>query len=121
MESYRGARHRLPWLWCMIVSVSVALFWLSQTGVVLAQEGVNPAGETLGERPAFIVHFLKSIGWVFGGIFIVLSVSMVALIVLLALDLRMAVAVPPGFVEQFTDTVNKRKFKEAFEMSRADR
>ena len=33
----------------------------------------------------------------------------------------MAVAVPPGFVEQFTDTVNKRKFKEAFEMARADK
>jgi biopolymer transport protein ExbB len=44
----------------------------------------------------------------------------VALIVLLAMDLRMGVAIPPGFVEEFTDTVNKRKFKEAFDLARND-
>ena len=27
-------------------------------------------------------------------------------------------AIPPGFVDEFTDTVNKRKFKEAFDMAR---
>ena len=36
------------------------------------------------------------------------------------LDLRMSVAIPPGFVDEFTDTVNKRKFKEAFDMARND-
>ena len=44
----------------------------------------------------------------------------VALVVLLALDLRMSSAIPPGFVDEFTDTVNKRKFKEAFDMARND-
>jgi biopolymer transport protein ExbB len=121
MESYRAARHRLPRLWCLIIVVSIALIWLAQAGNALAQDGVDPSTGALGQEPSFIIHFLKSIGVVFGGIFIVLSVSLVALIVLLALDLRMAVAVPPGFVEQFTDTVNKRKFKEAFEMARADK
>ena len=33
--------------------------------------------------------------------------ALVALIVLLILDLRMTNAIPPGFVEEFTDTVNK--------------
>jgi biopolymer transport protein ExbB len=36
------------------------------------------------------------------------------------MDLRMGVAIPPGFVEEFTDTVNKRKFKEAFDLARND-
>ena len=49
-----------------------------------------------------------------------MSVCLVALIVLLAMDLRMTVAIPPGFVEEFTDTVNKRKFKEAFDLARND-
>ena len=49
-----------------------------------------------------------------------MSLILVALIVLLVLDLRMAVAIPPGFVDEFTDTVNKRKFKEAFDMARND-
>ncbi len=29
-------------------------------------------------------------------------------------------AIPPGFVDEFTDTVNKRKFKEALDMARND-
>jgi biopolymer transport protein ExbB len=36
------------------------------------------------------------------------------------MDLRMASCVPPGFVEDFTDTVNKRRFKEAYEMAKED-
>lgn len=121
MEPYRAARQRLPWLWCLTVIVAVALLWLAQANNAIAQDTTDPSSGAIGVEPSFIVHFLRSIGWVFGGIFIVLSVSLVALIVLLSLDLRMAVAVPPGFVELFTDTVNKRKFKEAFEMARADR
>ncbi|HEY1381763.1 MAG TPA: MotA/TolQ/ExbB proton channel family protein, partial [Gemmataceae bacterium] len=46
--------------------------------------------------------------------------SLVALILTLSLDLRLSTAIPPGFVEEFTDTVNKRKFKEAFELARND-
>lgn len=121
MESIRAARRRLPWLWCLTFVTAVLVVWLAQSGVAFGQEVADPsAGADTGE-PSFIIHFLRSIGKVFGGIFIVLSVTLVALIVLLALDLRMAIAVPPGFVEQFTDTVNKRKFKEAFEMARADK
>ena len=49
-----------------------------------------------------------------------MSICLVALVVLLFLDLRMSAAVPAGFVDEFTDTVNKRKFKEAFDMARND-
>src|SRR5439155_8673979 len=51
---------------------------------------------------------------------LLVSIGLVALVVLLAQDLRMQVAVPPAFVEEFTDTVNKRKFREAFELARND-
>jgi biopolymer transport protein ExbB len=47
-------------------------------------------------------------------------VALVAMVVLLAMDLRFAVAIPPAFVEDFTDTVNKRQFKAAYEMARDD-
>jgi biopolymer transport protein ExbB len=40
--------------------------------------------------------------------------------VLLALDLRLSSAIPAAFVEDFTDTVNKRKFKEAYDLAKAD-
>lgn len=65
-------------------------------------------------------HIVKSAGWVFGPLLLVVSIGLVALIVLLAMDLRMPVAIPPAFVEEFTDTVNKRKFREAFELARND-
>jgi biopolymer transport protein ExbB len=65
-----------------------------------------------------IVHFFVSIGAVFGLIFAAISVGMVALVIILLLDLRLVEAVPPAFVEEFTDMVNKRQFKQAFELCR---
>jgi biopolymer transport protein ExbB len=48
------------------------------------------------------------------------SIAIVTLVVLLALELRLGAAVPPSFVEDFTETVNKRRFKEAYEMAKDD-
>jgi biopolymer transport protein ExbB len=77
------------------------------------QEDQAPSlGETL-------THIVKSAG-LFLIVLAVPSIALVALIVLLYMDLRMNVAIPPDFVEEFTDTVNKRKFKEAFELCRAE-
>ena len=82
-----------------------------------ADEGADapPAG---GDN--IVLFMIKSLGWVFGPILLAVSVAMLALVVLLALDLRMSSAIPAGFVDEFTDTVNKRKFKEAFDMARND-
>ena len=70
--------------------------------------------------PNLFWHIVRSAGIVFGPLLLLISIGLVALIVLLAMDLRLGVAIPPGFVEEFTDTVNKRKFKEAFDMARND-
>src|SRR5262249_35258418 len=75
---------------------------------------------TSSQRPNLFWHIVKSAGIVFGPLLLLISIGLVALIVLLAMDLRMGVAIPPGFVEEFTDTVNKRKFKEAFDLARND-
>jgi biopolymer transport protein ExbB len=65
-------------------------------------------------------HIFKSIGWFMGFVFVCLSISLIALIVLLAMDVRMSDSVPPAFVEEFTETVNKRRFKEAYELAKND-
>jgi biopolymer transport protein ExbB len=85
--------------------------------LALAQEAADAAP---AKKKHIIVHMIESVGWVFGPLLLAVSVSLVALIVLLFLDLRANAAVPPGFVDEFTDTVNKRKFKEAFDMARND-
>jgi biopolymer transport protein ExbB len=99
-----------------LLSLTV-LALLPQTG--LAQEEAAPAAEG-GSSDNKMVFIIASVGWVFGAILLACSVWLVAIIVLLFLDLKMQAAIPPGFVEEFTDIVNKRKFKEAFDMARND-
>jgi biopolymer transport protein ExbB len=75
---------------------------------------------TIGNFAKMVIHMIKSVGLVMGFVLLVLSIALVFLIVLLVMDLRMGDSVPPAFVEEFTETVNKRRFKEAFEMARTD-
>ncbi len=78
------------------------------------------ADNTAYAKTNIIMHIVESAGWVFGPMLMLISIGLIALVVLLALDLRLSIAIPPGFVDEFTDTVNKRKFKEAFELARND-
>jgi biopolymer transport protein ExbB len=91
--------------------------------VTLLFANVASAQESGGEQATggnLVTFMLSALGWVFGPLLLAISVAMFALVVLLFLDLRMSSAIPPGFVDEFTDTVNKRKFKEAFDMARND-
>jgi biopolymer transport protein ExbB len=72
------------------------------------------------EETNLFSHIIESAGIFFGPLLFVVSIFLVALIVLLAMDLRLGVAIPPAFVDEFTDVVNKRQFKQAFELCRAD-
>lgn len=89
-----------------------------------------PAAETAaaGDAPKsddgkgpfdILVHIAVSVKW-FWLILLPISLWLVALIVILALDLRGGASIPAGFVDEFTDIVNKRKFKEAFDMAKND-
>jgi biopolymer transport protein ExbB len=102
----------------LVVGLSVAALLLF-ADYAPAQEPAADAGGG-GKKGNIVIHIITSLGWVFGPVLLLVSVCLVALIVLLALDLRMSAAIPPGFVDEFTDTVNKRKFKEAFDMARND-
>jgi biopolymer transport protein ExbB len=87
--------------------------------LIVTTVGSSPA-LAAGGKPNLIIHIIESAGWVFGPLLLAISVGLTALCVLLALDMRLSVAIPPGFVDEFTDTVNRRKFKEAFDMARND-
>jgi len=95
------------------------------TSAARAQDdGAAPSGSAPSESPAqkkgMIRHMIESVGWVFGPLLVFVSVTLIAIIVLLAMDLRMGAAIPPGFVEDFTDVVNKRQFKAAYDLARND-
>jgi biopolymer transport protein ExbB len=119
-----------PRVWAFVL---ISLLTIAASGWIaphwtpaVAQDAAAPAEPSADPAPTgradegLLTHIARSIGWVFGLIFLFLSFSLVALVIMLFLDTRMAVAIPPGFVEEFTDTVNKRKFKEAFELARTD-
>jgi biopolymer transport protein ExbB len=132
MESARRSegmrRALLAWLGLTIILACV--FWqpvrpaqaqseAGQPGA--ADSGGAPAGEpTASPPPNLFKHIVNSAGPFFGAMLFLISLALVALIVLLAMDLRMPIAIPPTFVEEFTDTVNKRKFREAYELARND-
>lgn len=96
---------------------SVSVLVTPNTALAQDDEGDQPAEKT---KTNPIVHFFKSIGIVFGLIFAAISVGMVALIIILLLDLRLGESVPPSFVEEFTEMVNKRQFKQAYELCRTE-
>jgi len=104
----------------MVLAIT-AIVWA--TAPLLAQEAA-PASETPtaseGGMLDFIGHFLRSLG--IPGIIVLsaISICMVAIIVMLLLDLRSSAVVPVGFVEEFVDTVNKRQFKQAFDLAAAN-
>jgi biopolymer transport protein ExbB len=89
-----------------------------------AAEGEGGGGESREASQSILSHMFHAItragfvGIIVFLVLIVISVGMVALVVLLAMDLRLSVAIPPGFLEEYTDTVNKRRFKEAFELAK---
>lgn len=109
------------------LALTMVLGFLASPGTVRAQEDEPPEKKPAvegkeGEKKDtnLFTHIIVSAGWFFGPLLFLVSIGLVTLIVLLAMDLRMGVAVPPHFVDDFTDLVNKRQFKQAFELCRND-
>jgi biopolymer transport protein ExbB len=124
-------QHRVT-LATFIVVMSIAVISLVESPTPSrAQDDGQPGGEQAteqakaevqptGQQPKLLTHIVRSAGPFFGPLLLLVSVALVALIVLLSMDLRMPVAIPPTFVEEFTDSVNKRRFREAFDLARND-
>jgi biopolymer transport protein ExbB len=109
-------------LCCLLAVFTVGFVGIARPTARAQDAAAADAGDTAGsaEGTNLVSHIITAAGPVFGPLLLIISIILVALIVLLAMDLRMAACIPPEFVEEFTDTVNKRRFKEAFEMARND-
>jgi biopolymer transport protein ExbB len=107
-------------VWSFLLALVFSFGISPNTNFAYAQEEKKEEKKEDKGQDNMFMHIVKSAGPVFGPMLLLVSIALVALIVLLAMDLRMGVAIPPGFVEEFTDTVNKRRFKEAFDMARND-
>jgi biopolymer transport protein ExbB len=128
-SSARFARLRLVVLGLLLFALPLGLVLATPAAAVAQEEKkeepAKPAEEKDGEKkteeaPHAITHFFVSLGLPFGIIFAVMSIGMVALIIVLAMDLRMGEAVNAQFVDDFTNMVNKRQFKQAYELCKND-
>ncbi len=118
--SARPLRTRLLIFACSALLFVVLFGALGSTALAQEGGGEQTSSESAPQEKGLFLHMVESVGLAFGLVLGFVSVALIALIVLLAMDLRMGAAIPPGFVEDFTDVVNKRKFKEAYEMARTD-
>jgi biopolymer transport protein ExbB len=122
------ARGSLPGrlILAFVLSAFVSSMLLTLPSAVIAQEEPAPPVEEKKEEDKSrlssnpIVHFFVSIGLVFGIVFAAISVGTLALIIILSMDLRMGEAVSTAFVDEFTSLVNKRQFKQAYELCKND-
>lgn len=106
---------------CLALTAAVSGFFVAASPQsAYAQEDVKDEGAKDNAVDNPIVHFFKSIGYTFGIVFLGLSIGTVALIIILFMDLRMSDAISPVFVDEFTNMVNKRQFKQAYELAKTD-
>ena len=104
----------------LILGLLAAAFAFAPAALFAQPDGdASPVAEAAKAQDNIFVHIIKSVSF-FWIILLPTSIWLIALVVLLSLDLRMSAAIPAGFVDEFTDTVNKRKFKEAYDMARND-
>jgi biopolymer transport protein ExbB len=107
------------------------LRWFLGCWLLVAAAGIVPVTATPAyaqdsektEEPVstdMFTHIIKSAGIFFGPMLLLVSIGLVTLIVLLAMDLRMGNSIPPAFVDDFAETVNKRQFKQAFDLCKSD-
>ena len=106
---------------CLALMGAISGFFLAATpNVAHAQDEGKDEGPKEATLQNPIVHFFSSIGYTFGIVFLGLSIGTVALIIILFMDLRMSEAISPAFVDEFTGMVNKRQFKQAYELAKND-
>jgi biopolymer transport protein ExbB len=104
----------------LVVTTSPSVSYAQPEGGEAKPDEAKPEEEEKKAPDGPIMHFIKSIGWAFGTIFLVISIGTVMLIVFLAMDLRMGDAINPAFVDDFTNMVNRKQFKQAYELCKSD-
>jgi biopolymer transport protein ExbB len=104
-----GRRFLFPHL----LGILAVIVLLAFAGPALAQEETRSEGGGTG-----LIEFLFLS--VVGIILLLIYFIFVALLVWLLIDLRGAAMMPPDFIEAFEDAMNKRRYKDAFEMAKAD-
>ena len=86
--------------------------------VPVTAPAANPEPEAPPQPQNYLVWMVKSLGWFFTPVFLIMSIVMVAFVVINLLAIRRDVLHPPLLVEEFTQLLDEKKFQEAFELAK---
>ena len=85
-----------------------------------ADEEVMGNVESKGQRKSWLKWAFEALGFSFGGIFLLLSFTLVALFVMNLLTARRENVVPLQLVEGFEACLNEKRYQDAFELAKND-
>ncbi len=81
----------------------------------------DASGEDVPPPPeSFLAMLIRANGWVFGPIFLVLSVVLVALVLINTMQIRRDNLIPASFVEEFEQKLASKDYQGAYEFARSD-
>ena len=90
-----------------------------QAGQQPAAAGAD-AGDQTQKKENYLVWMFRALGWVFGPVFVILSLVDVALIVMNLMAIRRVNLVPENLVLEFGELMDSQKFQEAYQVAKED-
>lgn len=81
-------------------------------------DATNTGSEIRGDN--YLVWMMKSLGWFFSPIFVVMSLTMVAFMVMNYISIRRASLVPEELVRHFGTLLDEAKYQDAYQVARDD-
>ncbi|MDD3587235.1 MAG: MotA/TolQ/ExbB proton channel family protein [Thermoguttaceae bacterium] len=83
-----------------------------------ATADTNSTSERQGDN--YLVWMMKSLGWFFSPVFIVMSLTMVAIMVMNCISIRRANLVPEELVRRFGTLLDEAKYQDAYQVAKDD-
>lgn len=100
--------------------VSVALLPTLLLPAVAVAQDAAPAAAPQPQGESMLVFFYKALGIKYVIVFLGLSFSLVALLVMCFLVLRRSALMPPGLIQDFEGHLEAKQYQQAFERARDD-
>ena len=83
-----------------------------------AQAADASAGGETQKKENYLVWMFRALGWVFGPVFVILSLVDVALIVMNLMAIRRVNLVPENLILEFGELMDSQKFQEAYQVAK---
>lgn len=140
MRKQFGPSSGLAWLTLLVMLGMVFVSWqwaglraekaLAQEEAALPEEAAAPgaapaaeaapAGQPAAQGESYLAWMYRSLGLFYSIVFLALSFTLVALVVMNLLTARREALMPSKLIETFDNLLNEKKYQEAYEVAKSD-